>query len=102
MLFPAVLGWYKDAHRHLSHRLDRDDLMLWLKKNGVETRTMFPLITQPCYKDWLGPDAEKDYPVASWVARSGLCLPCHDGMSEEDVHYVCDLIDGFLQGRAKL
>lgn len=93
MFFPLVLGTFREQ----APAGPRDRLARHLEVNGVETRPAMPLVNQPCYTRLYG-ELEKDYPVAAWLNRCGLCLPCHDGMSADDVHYVCGLVDDWLKG----
>lgn len=94
MLFPIAL-----RSDRKNPWLGRDHLMLALEKRGVETRTAMPLLNQPCYRDLFGINIEKEYPVAHWLNQCGLCLPCHEGMCQDDVNYVCDIIDDFIKGK---
>ena len=86
MMYPIVLK-----------KGNRDKYALWLEKNGVETRYMMPLINQPYYKNIFG-NIEDQYPVAKHINENGLYIPCHQGMSLEDVEYVAELTEFFYKG----
>jgi dTDP-4-amino-4,6-dideoxygalactose transaminase len=73
-------------------RPDRDLLTEYLEGNGVETRPMLPLISQPVYQGMWDPE---DYPVSSWIDRNGFYIGCHPGVSEEDAEYVAATIRSF-------
>lgn len=75
----------------------RDDLTMLLEEHGVETRYMMPLLNQPYYKQLFG-DIEKDYPVANWIDKNGFYVPCHDGMTEEDVEHIAGVIHHYYGG----
>lgn len=54
---------------------------------GVETRAFFvPIHAQPAYAEEF---AGQRYPVAESLATSGLYLPTHPGLTEEDVGWIC-------------
>lgn len=81
MLFPIVIK--DDSRNGLAHKLERA---------GVETRQLMPLTNQPhCIRQFGCTDA--DLPVAAYLNHHGLCLPCHDGMVDDDVHYIAGIID---------
>jgi len=63
---------------------ERDRVALDLDGAGVETRPVFPALhTQPCHR------VAERYQVAEDIARDGLLLPLHLGMTEDDVRWVC-------------
>jgi dTDP-4-amino-4,6-dideoxygalactose transaminase len=57
----------------------RDELMIYLEKNGIQTRTMMPLISQPITKPYL----KGKYPVAKYIEEHGILLPCTSVLKEE-------------------
>jgi dTDP-4-amino-4,6-dideoxygalactose transaminase len=75
----------------------RDALRTWLKENGVGTEVYYPLPLhlQPCYSN-LG-YKEGDLPESERAAKESLALPIHSAMAEEDIAYVCQLIDAFCR-----
>lgn len=74
---------------------NRDRLIEHLEKNGVHTRTMMPLTNQPVVKKYFGRNIEKDYPVAKWINKQGLLLPCHQYLKKSDLRYMVGLIKEF-------
>src|SRR3990167_5330817 len=48
----------------------RDELMIYLEKQGIQTRTMMPLINQPLTKPYL----KKKYSVAQYIGEHGILL----------------------------
>jgi len=73
-----------------SVKLTRDEFIAGLAQAGVETRPVFyPMHLLPPYQE-----AEGRYPVAESVARSGVSLPTHSLLTEEDIRYVADCIAG--------
>lgn len=89
MMYPIVLK-----------NINRDHFAIYLEKNGVETRYMMPLINQPYFKKLFG-DIEDQYPNAKYINKYGLYIPCHDGMSFEDVEYIRTLIDEYIVKEVK-
>jgi perosamine synthetase len=61
---------------------DRDAVMLKLQGMDVETRPVFISMTdQPAYE-------QQELPVASDIAKRGICLPTHAAMTVNDVQIV--------------
>lgn len=69
----------------------RDELMVHLEKNGIQTRTMMPLISQPITKPYL----KKKYPVAQYIEERGLLLPVHQYLKKKDLDKMINLIRQF-------
>lgn len=87
MLYPAVL---------LDNRIDRDEFLLFLEENGIETRLFFPLLTQPIYKKLFG-DIEKNYPIAKHLVARGFIIGCHPFMKNSELNYLKSTIATFLK-----
>jgi perosamine synthetase len=88
--------WAKHAHWLFSIILnddvhaDRDAVMAYLEKRGIETRPIFyPMHILPPYLELARNEA---YPVAERLARRGLSLPTWAGLTREDVSFVCDAV----------
>lgn len=71
----------------------RDELMLYLEKQGIQTRTMMPLTTQPLVKPYL----KKEYPVAEYINEHGLLLGCHQYLGNKDLGYIVKSIEDFYE-----
>ena len=72
---------------------ERDDLMDFLYKNGIDTRRFFyPVHTVPPYKKY----GRENYPVSTNIAERGINLPSSVKLKDEEVDYVCDKIIEFL------
>lgn len=69
----------------------RDEFLLYLEKNGIETRLLFPLLTQPAYET-LFPNEAKKYPVAQYLSEHGFFIGMHQGLTVSDIHYIADVI----------
>lgn len=67
--------------------VDRDDLILYLEKHGVETRALLPLTNQPVYiKRW--GSIEDFYPVAKHLNRNAFYIACHPELTSSDIAYI--------------
>lgn len=70
---------------------DRDELMKYLAKEGIETRVFFkPMSQQPMY---FNPDYSRLN--ANRFATSGLYLPTHTQLTEEDIKFIVNKIKSF-------
>lgn len=73
----------------------RDELMIYLEKNGIQTRTMMPLISQPITQPHL---SRRDHlPIAKYIERVGILLPCHQLLSQKQLQYLASKIKNFYQ-----
>jgi perosamine synthetase len=69
----------------------RDELMVYLEENGIQTRTMMPLISQPITKPYL----KKNYPAAEYIGKHGILLPSHQYLTKKDLNYLIEKIREF-------
>jgi perosamine synthetase len=90
LTLPVELDWAHHAYWLYTIRLrdsagvDRDEAMSRLGAAGIETRPVFyPMHQLPPYREQDG-----RYPVAEKIAASGISLPVHGCMTEEDVAYI--------------
>ena len=74
---------------------DRDSLLMHMESKGIETRYLFPLLTQPVYQKMFPNLAEK-YPVAQHLAKQGFFIGMHQGLNTDDMHYIAKVIKGAL------
>jgi perosamine synthetase len=64
--------------------IGRDELMLRLDEDGIETRPVFyPMHVLPPHRD-----STRRYPVAERLAARGINLPTHAMLAEDDVDYI--------------
>jgi dTDP-4-amino-4,6-dideoxygalactose transaminase len=61
----------------------RDELLVYLEENGIETRTMMPLISQPITRPFL--DDRTYLPAAEYIGKKGILLPCHQYLEKKDL-----------------
>lgn len=87
MLFPILVK---------NQKLKIEKLLLFLEKNGIETRFMFPVLNQPIYKKMLG-NIENQFPVAKKVSRDGFLIGCHQDYEREDLDYIISVFESFFR-----
>lgn len=75
---------------------NRDKFLMYLEKNGIETRYLFPLLEQPIYRK-LFPDAAERYPVAQYLAKQGFFVGSHQNLTSDDMLYIDDVIREYFK-----
>jgi len=73
-------------------KMDRDTLRSAMKKRNIDTRSVFPAISQ--YPIW--PTKQKPQPVAKRVGDRGINLPSGVKLSRDQVDYICNAIRASL------
>lgn len=76
--------------------VDRDELVLFLEKNGVETRFLLPLTNQPVYEKRWG-HIEDDYPVAKHLNRKAFYIGCHPDLAPDDIDYIEEIFRRYFK-----
>jgi CDP-6-deoxy-D-xylo-4-hexulose-3-dehydrase len=74
----------------------RDDVILTLEKNGIETRKLLPTLSQPVYKRLFG-TIESSYPVAKRVSDNGFYVGCHQDLSHKDLDWLVTVLTKALK-----
>jgi perosamine synthetase len=87
MMFPMVC----------KEGVDREPLLMHLEKHNIETRYLFPLLSQPVYRRLFPGMAEK-YPVAQLLEKQGFFIGMHQGLYNSDIMYVADTIAEYFAG----
>ena len=72
----------------------RDKLMLHLEKNGIQTRTMMPLTTQPLVKPYI---RGKKLPNADYINKHGLLIGCHQYLTYKDIEHIIKSVREFYE-----
>ena len=78
-----------------------DLLVTHLEKNGIETRMLLPLTSQPCIrKCWKQKmSAYKDidgvFPNAHIANETGFYVGCHQHLTSDDIQYMVDVFRKF-------
>lgn len=99
--FPPEAAWVKNSYWLFTVLLSpsitarRDEIMLHLLSNGIETRPAFhPLAQMPAF---VGRSRAVDRPIASALAARGLSLPSASSLSAEDQEHVCLSLESSLR-----
>lgn len=68
----------------------RDRFLAALRAEGVNAAVHYPraLVDQPCFAEY----ADVDVPVSRALARSVMCIPAHDGLTEADLENVAEAV----------
>ena len=73
----------------------KDELIAYLKKEGVDTRLLFNgMHNQKSLKEY-GSDCSGLFPVCDWLTKNGLYLPSSSSLTSVEIQYICELIRGF-------
>lgn len=73
----------------------KDELILHLKENGIDTRLLFTgMHRQKAMKDY-GCDCSGDYPVCEWLTENGFYLPSSSSLTESQIKDICDVINSY-------
>ena len=77
---------------------NRKELQIYLEKNNIQTRTIFTgnILKQPVMKRRVYKVSKNCNIVADNVMRNGLLIGCHQGMTNEDVNFICKIFSKFL------
>lgn len=87
----AVSTW----HQYVIHSDKRDELMAYLREQGIGTLIHYPIpphLSQ-AYQ-YLG-RKEGDFPIAERYAKEVLSLPMYNGMTEEEQCYIIEMVNKF-------
>lgn len=78
---------------------NREKLILFLKENGIGTRTMYPPINkQEAYFEF----ESENYPVSNVIGKSGLWLPSAAQLTDFEIKFVCEKISEFYKLENKI
>jgi perosamine synthetase len=95
---PVEKNWAKNVYWMYSiiindnFGINRDQLQMELKKEGIDTRTFFiSLHRQPALRK-LGYLFGERYPITDYVSKRGLYLPSGLAITKEQIDFVCSMI----------
>lgn len=73
----------------------RDELQAYLKDNGIETLTHYPIPPhrQGCYREW----SRLRLPVTEQISARELSIPCHQAMTDGEVEAVIAALNRFAE-----
>lgn len=77
----------------------RRDLQVHFESAGVQTRTVFTgnILRQPGFRGIERRESKDGYPNADRVMRGGILLGCHQGMTSEQIDYVCETFTSLVK-----
>ncbi len=96
IILPYVPDYAEPVWHIFGIRCEQRDLLEeYLNDKGVGTNKHYPIPIhlQECYKD-LG-YKEGDFPISEEISKTQLSIPMYYGMTDEQVEYVVDVINGF-------
>ena len=78
--------------------LRRGEFQQHMESHGVDTRMVWTgnVLRQPAFAHVPHRAAAGGYPNADRVMAQGLVLPCHHGLTDDEVDYICATADSFL------
>ena len=82
----------------LNPKIRRDDLILYLENNGIETRYLLPLINQPVYREIFG-NLDEQFPVSARLNETAFYIGCHPDLNDRDMDYVVEHFHKFFNER---
>lgn len=96
LTLPPEVRWAKNVYWMYSILVDdsfgmsRDELMAYLRKQGIDTRPFFyPIHLQPLYADQF---KDEIYPIAEELSVKGMNLPSGNELTEAEVRRIADAI----------
>ena len=79
----------------------RDELMLYLEKNGIDARTLFSSIPTQCGGyEFLG-YKPGDFPNAEYIGKNGIHIGVHQDVKEENIGWFIDCVGKFIKEAEK-
>jgi len=70
----------------------RDELVVHLKENNIETRLLFNGMQKQKSLLKYGCDCSGSYDVTDWLSDNGFYLPSGSGLTKDDISRICELI----------
>lgn len=68
----------------------REEIISFLKENGIGTRIMYPPINKQ-----IAYQSPGDYPISNKIGTHGLWLPSSSQLSDDSILYICEKISAF-------
>ena len=94
IVLPVVKDWDAHVFHIFAIRCEqRDTLQEYLQKKGVQTLIHYPIPPhkQKCYSEW----NDLLFPITEKIHREELSLPMSPTLTDEQVNYVIDAVNGF-------
>jgi len=74
----------------------RDDLVLFLEKKGIDSRSLFLSMPTQCSGFKFLGYSLGEFPNAEYIGRNGLHIGIHQDIEKEDLDYFIEIIEEFL------
>jgi len=74
----------------------RDDIVDYLEKQGVDTRSLFQSMPTQCPGFAFLGYRHGDFPNAEFMGTNGFHIGVHHGLNDEDISYVLECFDEFI------
>lgn len=88
----TIMSWFVYVIR-LNKEINRDEVMEFLKQNGVACRPYFtPIHIQPYIKEMFG-YREEDFPNTAMAGRSCIALPFYNDLDINEIEYVAEILE---------
>lgn len=75
----------------------RDELMLHLEAQGIQTRTMMPLTIQPIVKKHIRGNLDVKYPAAKYINDHGILIGCHQYLKRKELDHIVEAVRAFYE-----
>lgn len=77
----------------------RRNFQIFLEKHGIQTRTVFTgnILRQPGFRNIPCRRAQDGYPEADKVMAGGVLLGCHQGLTQEHLNHIAEVVTAFLK-----
>ena len=91
LAFPLVIKTNK--------KFDRREMQIFYEKNNIQTRTIFTgnILKQPIMKNLNYKLHKKTAPIANDVMKNGILLGCHQGLTSNELRYMCSTFKKFAK-----
>jgi perosamine synthetase len=77
-----------------------EGLLDHMNNNEVQTRTLFyPLHKQPCFSKFMNDErySSDSFINSTFAYTNGACLPTHVGLTEDQIDFVCGVVESYLK-----
>ncbi len=72
--------------------VSRDDLIIRLKEEGIDTRLFFTGMHRQISLLDFGCDCNENYPVSDWLSENGLYLPSGSNLNTDEIKRICTAV----------
>ncbi len=78
-------------------KFNRTELQIFFEKNNIQTRTIFTgnILKQPVMKNKIYKKQKNSEKISNDVMRNGILLGCHQGLTVNDLNYICVKFEKF-------